>query len=234
MDELLSGVTDYVSRACVVDPLSLSWRSGTDLLARNARSVAESILDRVPARPILLGQCSGANFTISLAAALSDAGRPPGALLIVDPLQVTPELLGEEAAALVGRLGGDEELARAVVAGLPGDASPSRLSAFLDEKFHTVAMQRVAGLDLDEETAKTVAHDIVGRYVDWLCFLAAQITTAARPVTAPTYLVGPLAAESLAWLPDIVAGADAPDPLEDVSTAVARILEPTGATGDRR
>jgi hypothetical protein len=191
LDSLLGGLPEDVVRSCRVSPLAFPWRAGTDLLRAHATAAARSVSAQVKPGATLLGYCSGAAFTMSLAAALQDLGAKPAAVVLADPIRITPAFVDGQIMELAGRLGAVDGAAPGIAIGsAPGGMATETLSARVAEHFRPFAVEQVARLEPDAATVDGVVNSIIRWYVEWVCFLGAAIAVPDICLTAPVYVMG--------------------------------------------
>src|SRR5438874_8223485 len=91
LSQSLGRIDSAARRVRVVNPLDASWRSDVDSLTAHAGTAAERLLTGgLDRHAVVVAQCTGALFGLTLAAFLTGSGASPAAVVLVDPLLVTP------------------------------------------------------------------------------------------------------------------------------------------------
>jgi hypothetical protein len=185
LDSLLPAAVYDVT---AVDPFDHRWSLGRDAMDRNVRAVAERIADIAAPPRFVVAQCASAGFALELAAGLDAAGVTLAALVLVEPILVTAEVLATHVCRLVSRLGGES------APSLSGDtaalaARPTELEAHVRALFRSAA-QLWAGREDLEPGEVSLVEPIVERYVDWVCLLSAQIGAGRVGARCPVHVVG--------------------------------------------
>jgi hypothetical protein len=214
LDSLLPAAVYDVA---AVDPFDHRWSVGRDAMAGNVRAIAEQMAGLAAPPRFLVAQCASTQFALELAAGLAAAGVPLAALMLVEPILVTAEVLASHVCQLVSRLGVEPGPS------LNGDATalaerPTELEAHVRALFRSAAELWAGHQDLEPGEVSLV-EQIVERYVDWVCFLSAQIGAGRVDARCPVHVVGS-ADEELAVLLRSVHG----------TTAVTEWVLPAGAS----